>query len=407
MWRGTAVTCCCCCWFGVFAGLGCVFWGVLGCEPGCCGLLPGLGLGVAPGWFGVLGVLGVLGALGVLLFGVEALSGVRPGVLESDVFGLGVAAGVPLGGCVVLGWAGCLGSWLGVADSGRLALGVVEAGFVFVLGVRVSAEPGVLVLGVLGFGARPGAVPGAGWFGCGVRLSGVPGVRPSVDGVGVTRGGVEGVGLGGEAGPVPVGLVVPGGVEGVLGGLCEVLGLVGLVLDGEPPGVVFVPVRAPAAASAAVEGGVGEVGIEELPSGRGPAVDGSAVVGVGAALDWVATLAARLSIDVLIPPPLFVEDGVPPAVGVGADCGEGEERPPGEEPPRLSPALGVLLLVSGAGDGVGDVLLGAGSSKSDSVGREGELEEEGFCPESGVPGVESGVPLGVSVLGSAPRSGAL
>lgn len=149
-----------------------------GCDPGCCGLLPGVGLGVAPGWFGVLGVSGVLGAL---LFGVGPLSGARPGAGESEVFGLGVAAGVPAGDCAVLVGAGCLGSWLGVVGSGRLVWGVVEAGFVFVGGVRVSAEPGVPVLGVvaapgvgvgvgvelgvLGFGVRPGVVPGAGWFG--------------------------------------------------------------------------------------------------------------------------------------------------------------------------------------------------------------------------------------------------
>ncbi|MBT2511951.1 hypothetical protein J7I98_40680, partial [Streptomyces sp. ISL-98] len=228
-------------------------------------------------------MLGVVGVLGVLLFGVEALPGVRPGALGSEAFGLGVAAGVPAGDCVVLVGAGCLGSWLGVVDSGRLVLGVVEAGFVFVLGVRVSADPGVLVLGVLGFGARTGAVPGAGWFGFGLR--------PSVDGVGVLRGGVEGVGFGVEAGPVPVGLGVPGVVvEGVLGGPDVGFGLVGLVPEGELPGV-FVPVRAPAAPSAVV-GEVGEVGMGELPSDRGPVDDGSVLTG-GAELDWVGVLAAR------------------------------------------------------------------------------------------------------------------
>ncbi|MGW7197278.1 hypothetical protein [Streptomyces chryseus] len=199
--------------------------------------------------------------------------------------------------------------------------------------------------------------------------------------------------------------------DGVLGGPWEGLGLVAPVPDGEPLGVVFAPVRVPAAPSAAVEGGVGEVGIEELPSGRGPAaVVGSAVVGVGAALDWVGMLAARLSMLVLIEPPLLVEEEVLPPEGDGADCGVGEVRPPGEdEPPRLSPALGVLLPVSvaGDGDGDGDELLGDGSSKSDSVGRAGELEE-GFCPVSEVLGEEeSGVLLPVSVLGRFPRSGAL
>ncbi|OEJ57499.1 hypothetical protein BGM19_05445 [Streptomyces agglomeratus] len=345
-----------------------------------------------------------------------------------------------MGGWALLGGAGCLGSWAGVVDPGPGVLGVVEPVFVFVFAPGV---PGVLgVLGVLGFGVRLGAVPGVGWFGFGVRLSPAPGVgwcapgvrvlappgvlplglvtgpgvgpgtRPSVDGAGVLRGGVEGVGLGVEAGPVPVpvGLGMPGVLDGVLGVLCAGLGLVGLVLDGVLPGVVLVPVRAPVPPSA-VEGEVGEVGIEELPSGRGPAVvEESAVVGAGAALDWVGMLAARLSIDVLIEPPPLVDEGVLPPVGVGADCGLGEVRPPGEdEPARLSPALGVLLLVSavGAGDGAGDELLGVGSSKSDSVGGEGGSEAEGLCPVSELLGDESGVALPVSVLGRFPRSGAL
>ncbi|MGW7054740.1 hypothetical protein [Streptomyces sp. NPDC054887] len=276
----------------------------------------------------------------------------------------------------------------------------------FGFGVRPPAEPGVFWFGVRGF-APPGVLP----FGLVTAPGVAPGVRTSADGVGV-RGGVDGVGLGVEAGPVPVGLGVPGVVEGVLGGLWEGFGLVGLVPDGEPPGVVFVPVRAPAPPSAAVEGAVGEVGMEELPSGRGPAaVEGSAVVGAGAAFDWVGMLAARLSIDVLIEPPLFVAEGVLPPVGVGADCGLGEVRPPGDdEPPRLSPALGVLLLLvsaDGEGDGDGAELLGDGSSKSDSVGREGEFEEEGFCPPSEALGDGFAVPLPVSVLGRFPRSGPL
>ncbi|GAA2967419.1 hypothetical protein GCM10010446_61450 [Streptomyces enissocaesilis] len=116
----------------------------------------------------MLGVFGVLGVLGALLLGVGALSGVRPGAGESEAFGLGVTVGVAAGDCVVLAGAGCLGSWLEVVDSGR-----------FGWGVRVSAEPGAPVLGVvaapgvgvgaelgvLGLGARPGVVPGAGWFG--------------------------------------------------------------------------------------------------------------------------------------------------------------------------------------------------------------------------------------------------
>ncbi|OEJ42950.1 hypothetical protein AR457_01350 [Streptomyces agglomeratus] len=212
-----------------------------------------------------------------------------------------------------------------------------------------------------------------------------------------------------DAGPVPVGLGMPAVEEGVLGGPWEGLGLVAPAPDGEPLGVVPVPVRAPAPPSA-VDGGVGEVGMEELPSGRGPAeADGSAAVGVGAAFDWVGMLAARLSIDVLIEPPLLDEEGVLPPVGVGADCAVGEVRPPGDdEPPRLSPALGVLPPVSpdGDGDGAGAVLPGEGSSKSERVGR-GEFEEEGFCPVSEVLGEESGVPLPVSVLGRFPRSGAL
>ncbi|MGW5611820.1 hypothetical protein ACWEWI_38370, partial [Streptomyces sp. NPDC003753] len=157
-----------------------------------------------------------------------------------------------------------------------------------------------------------------------------------------------------------------------------------------------------------VEGATGGVGMAETPSTRPPppvaAGDGSLVVGVGAAPEWVGTLAARLSIDVPIPPPLppSAGDAVPlEEAWLGAACGVGEEMPDGEEPPLVPvgpDVLGALgePVASGA---LCDGVPGEGSSKSDSdvvcLGV-GMSEVEGFCP---VPGPEP------SESGPAPRSG--
>ncbi len=150
--------------------------------------------------------------------------------------------------------------------------------------------------------------------------------------------------LGGDDWPgVWFGVVVLGFWPGVGGVLAEgvlagpELG-VGLVADGVPPEVLgawCVP-----AVAAPVEGATGDVGAAGPPSERPPVLvgDGSAVVGVDAAVDCVGALAARLSIWVPIEPPPG-EGDVPPDdadadVGVGVDCGLGEDRPETGEPPR-------------------------------------------------------------------------
>ncbi|MFF3516227.1 hypothetical protein [Streptomyces sp. NPDC002573] len=134
---------------------------------------------------------------------------------------------------------------------------------------------------------------------------------------------------------------------------------------------------------AVLGGGVGEVGMAGPPSARLPVPPGewSVGVGVGEACDWVGTLAARLSIDVPMPPP---DEGAAPSddAWAGAACGAGAERPETEEWP-----VPVGADVLGAPDETSvfgalcEVPLGVGSSKSDSDGVcRGEVMsgEEGF-----------------------------
>jgi hypothetical protein len=116
----------------------------------------------------------------------------------------------------------------------------------------------------------------------------------------------------------------------------------------------------------------------------------SVVVGVGASWDGLGTLAARLSIDVLMPPRPVAD----PESCADCSCGDetpGEERPGEEETPLLTLTWGGA---PGALDTstVCEVPLGVGSSKSDSVGRDrsavglvpntsGDARAES-CPES-------------------------
>lgn len=114
---------------------------------------------------------------------------------------------------------------------------------------------------------------------------------------GVLRGVVGDVGFGVDAGPVPTDDGVPGVLaEGFLA--APELG-VGLVAEGVLPDVLpaWCEPAVPPAAADAVDA-TGDVGTAEPPSVRppDPAGDGSPVVGVGAALDWVGTLVARPSI---------------------------------------------------------------------------------------------------------------
>jgi hypothetical protein len=238
-----------------------------------------------PGWVEEFGVrlLGVE-EFGVPLLGVEVRS--EPVPVEVA----GVVVEVLVDGDAVLGdddWAGfwfvvlVLGFWRGVlvrvSPVGSVVLrgGVRSPGVVPGVSRGVVPSPGVvlrglvpspgLVSGVLrGVVPSPGVVlPGVRWFG--VRPSGVPGVRPSaipatrpspalarrpsptpamrlpgiVDVGGVLRGAVEDVGLGVEAGPVPVGEDVAGVLaEGVLAAPELGVGLVGLEPDGALPVVL-------------------------------------------------------------------------------------------------------------------------------------------------------------------------
>ncbi|MGW5256673.1 hypothetical protein ACWERW_27485 [Streptomyces sp. NPDC004012] len=188
------------------------------------------------------------------------------------------------------------------------------------------------------------------------------------------------VGLGVDAGPVPV--VVGVVEEGFLVGPGVVVGLVGPAVEDVVPGVLAVG-RGPGP-SAVVGGGVGEVGMVGPPSARPPVPLGewSVGVGVGEAWDWVGTLAARLSIDVPMPPPLPLldEDAVPSDdTWLGAACGAGEEKPETEEWPV---PVGADML--GAPDETSvfgalcEVPLGVGSSKSasDGVCRGADMSEE-------------------------------
>ncbi|WP_369172763.1 hypothetical protein AB5J49_34475 [Streptomyces sp. R28] len=147
---------------------------------------------------------------------------------------------------------------------------------------------------------------------------------------------------------------------------------------------------------------MGDVGMAEPPSERPPELEGegSAVVGVGAALDCVGALAARPSIWVPIEPPPG-EDDVPPDDAdpdEGADCALGDDRPDTGEPPECEgpDVLGVLdePLES---EPLDEGPPGEGASKSDrdgpeeGVGREYGLSEEDEFPESEPdPGPESG-----------------
>ncbi|MFE6174426.1 hypothetical protein [Streptomyces sp. NPDC056464] len=377
--------------------------------------------------------------LGVEEFGAPLLGvDVCPDPAPVDVEG--VVVGLPVDGDVVLGgvdWDGfglgavVLGFWPGVLvrappDESVVLRGVVRSPGVEVPGLLrdVVPSPGVEVPGLLrdavpspgvevpgllrGEVRSPGVVPGVfrgvlpspgvafpgRWVG--IRLSGVldvrpsagPGVRPSGVEAGVLRGVVGDVGLGVEAGPVPVAEGVL--AEGFLAG--PELGF-GLVADGvlappEAPGLWCPPGAAPPA-----EGAVGDVGIAEPPlSERPPVLEGDeSAVGVGAALDCVGVVAARLSMLVPIEPPPGEDDVPPDEVGAGPECGLGEERPETEGPPpewEGPDVLGVLdePLESEPFD---EGPAGEGSSKSDKddpdgdcVGLENGLSEDDVFPES-------------------------
>ncbi|WP_190201454.1 hypothetical protein [Streptomyces djakartensis] len=377
-------------------------------------------------------LLGVEG-FGMPLLGVDARSGPLPVDVEGDAVGVLEVGGVVLEGAdwvglwfegVVFGLA--LGVWLRLPLVLPLVESVAGRGVVPPPGVAVPgllrgvvaspggmAEPGLLRGGMRSPGVVPGVFRGeSAWPGSalpgrwdGIRTSGVlgarpspaPGVRPSGVGAGVLRGAVGDVGLGVEAGPVPVAEGVPGtAAEGFLAGAGVGLGLVAdeaLPELPEPPE----PWCVPPGTVPPLEGAAGDVGMAEPPSERLPAGEGSAVVGVGAALDCVGAPAARLSIWVPIDPPPGEEDVPPDAVGEGADCGEGEERPETEVPLPVwegPEALGVTVEPFES-EPLDEGPPGEGSSKSDSDGPEvgvgleyGESEEDESRPESG-PGPES------------------
>ncbi|MGW5247173.1 hypothetical protein ACWEQN_25630 [Streptomyces sp. NPDC004129] len=230
----------------------------------------------------------------------------------------------------------------------------------------------------------------------------MPGTRPSGIAVRGVRGVVEDVGPGVDAGPVPV--VVGAVEEGFLVGPGAVVGLVGPAMEDVVPGVPVVE-RGPGP-PAVVGGGVGEVGMAGPPSVRPPLPLGEWLVGVGVgeAWDWVGTPAARLSIDVPMPPPLPLldEDAVPSDDSwLGAACGVGEEKPDTEEWP-VPDVLGAPAETSVFG-ALCEVPLGVGSSKSASDGvcrGAGVSEEEGF----GDPEPES-EPVPESEPGPTPTSG--
>lgn len=169
------------------------------------------GVVLSPGL--VPGVLrGVVPSPGVVLRDVVPSPGLVPGVSRDAVPSPGVLLGVvPSPGVELPG-----GRWVGIRPSG-------------VPGVRPSEGPGVRPSGAPG--TRPSPVPET-------RSPAPPATRPSAvadadaDAVVVLRG-VEGdVGLGVEAGPDPVGDVVPDGVAEVVLAAPELgVGLLGLPPD--------------------------------------------------------------------------------------------------------------------------------------------------------------------------------
>ncbi|MEU1854154.1 hypothetical protein ABZ499_34080 [Streptomyces sp. NPDC019990] len=352
------------------------------------------------------------------LLGVEVGPGPAPFEVE------GVAAGVPVDGDAVLAGADWAGGWFGLVVLGFWPLvvrvpvvgSVVLRGGVWSPGVVSGVLPVLERLpGVVFPGALREAVPSSGvalagvrWVGIrpsgvlGVRPSAVPGIRLSGVGVGAVRGVVGDVGLGADAGAVPV-------VEGVTGVPAEGFlaapelwfGLVGDEVPPEMLGLWCVPGVAPP-----VEGAVGDVGMADPTSVRPlvPAVDDSAVV--GAALDCVGVLAARPSIWVLIEPPPGEDDVPPDDEGAGADCVVGDvSADTGEPPPECEgpdvPGMADDALGSAR---PGEVSPAEGSSKS---GRDGPAagagREYGVSEEDAPTASDSGPE---SVLGPGPTFGA-
>ncbi|MGW5612072.1 hypothetical protein ACWEWI_39845 [Streptomyces sp. NPDC003753] len=113
------------------------------------------------------------------------------------------------------------------------------------------------------------------------------GIRPSgIEVRGVRGVDEDGVGLGAEAGPVPVDDGVLGvAEERFLAGSGAEAVLVGLVAEEVVPGVLAV--ERGVGPLSTVDAGVGGVGMAEVPSGRPPVPPGewSVVVGAGAAWD--------------------------------------------------------------------------------------------------------------------------
>ncbi|RDS62759.1 hypothetical protein DWC19_25280 [Streptomyces sp. M7] len=397
---------------GVLEGAGVDLGGVDWEDGDWVGLWPGVGVRLLPDGSEV--GRGVLSPRGVVFWlpGVSVRGGVRsprslgvvPGLFREVALSFGVVLGVVRDVVPSLG--------VGVPGRGRGVLpSVAVVGLVRGEVRSAGGVPGVFrgVVPASPVGVPPGRCAGIRLSGVpGVRLSVVPGVRPSGVGAGVLRGTVGDVGRGVEAGPVPAAGAVPGvPEEGFLAG--PELGC-GLVADGLPPDgppLWLVPGAVAVAAAA-----VGDVGMPEPPSERPPEPLGEAslVVGVGAALDCVGAVAARLSTWVPIEPPEGVEDVPGDDVCVGADCGDGDDRPDTEGPPPLWEGPGVLgepVELVGLSEPLGERPPGDGSSKSDRdesvgdcVGLEyGVSEEVGLLesvpgpePESG-PGPRFGPPM--------------
>ncbi|MFJ6650954.1 hypothetical protein ACIQPS_35655 [Streptomyces sp. NPDC091290] len=406
------------------------------------GFWPGVGVRLFPGWSGALrggalslrgGVLGVVVRGGVrsprsfgvvlgLLRGADVSLGVVPGLLRDVELSPGVVLGV------FRGVEASLGLIPGALRDVEVSCGV-ELVLVrdvvpsVVVGRGRGVLPSVPVVGLPRGAVRsPGGVPGV-YRGvvpaspagvppgrcAGIRPSGVPGVRLSPapgtrpSGVGVLRGTVGEVGRGVEAGPVPAAGAVPGALaEGFLAGPELAAGLVGDVPPPDGPPELWPE----AGAVPAGETAVGDVGMPpDPPSGRPPEPVGaeSPAVGVGAALDWVGAVAARLSTWVPIEPPEGDDDGVLDVACVGADCGDGKDSPDTGEPPLCDGPDGLAVLgepdePAGLSEPPGERPPGEGSSKSDRdesdgdcVGREyGVSEEDGLLESEPGPEPESG-----------------